>query len=322
MQDALRKAAEERDRRRRREPVDGGPGLAPDVPAMPPSPGSSHASLPLRSLTAELPARAVTVEPPPARTAEPPPRSASPVSAAPAASAGGRAARALSKLGEMPEPATPQRRSAVVDPRIITFHKPRDPRSEAFRSIRASLLTMDAAPKSILITSGSREEGKSLAASNLAASMVENGNRRVLLIDANLRNPELDVLLAARSGPGLSDLLDGRADDLASLIEPTGIPNVDLLSCGTVLDNPGALLQPMSFSGVLWMLERDYDLIIVDSPALEDVADAAVLAPEVDGVVLVVAVEGPSRSGSERAIELLEAARARILGAIAMNCRH
>jgi capsular exopolysaccharide synthesis family protein len=208
-----------------------------------------------------------------------------------------------------------------VDPRIVTFHAPRDPRAEQIRGVRTSILSFDPIPKSIAVTSGSPGEGKSLTAVNLAASLVEGGRRRVLLVDANLRFPELATLCGAEDGLGLSDLMGGVTGDPIPLIRPTGIPGVELLGAGQSLENPGSLLNPRGLSGVLGLVEDGYDFVIVDTPALDEYADAAVLAPEVDGTVLVCQVEGPPRNQAEKALDLLAAARARVLGVIATNCR-
>jgi capsular exopolysaccharide synthesis family protein len=306
MHEALRKAAEERERRRHKADLTKDPVAAPSLAVARPEAQPSVAAT--QALVAERPAIARPMD----RTA--------PVS-------GGRALRAIEKhereaagdsagvLHHLP------RQAQGVDSRVVAFHRPRDPRTEQFRNIRAALLALDPVPRSLLVTSGCPAEGKSIAAANLAATMAEAGARRVLVIDANLRHPEMDALLAARTGAGLSDILDGRVEDLRSSIQTTPIAGVDLLSCGTVLENPGGLLQPRRFSGVVGILEETYDFIIVDSPSLEEFADAAVLAPEVDGVILAVKLAGPSRANAERALEVLDSARARVLGTIATNCR-
>ncbi len=189
------------------------------------------------------------------------------------------------------------------------------------RGLRTTLLTMEQQPKSMAITSGASREGKSLACANLAASLVEGGSRRVLLVDANLRYPELDELVGAARTAGLSDLMGGSVSDVHSVVQPTLIPNVDLICAGTSLDNPGSLLNPKALAGVLGVVEDDYDAVIVDTPALDEYADAAVMAPEVDGAILVCQVEGPARNLAETALDLLESARARVLGIMATNCR-
>lgn len=381
MNDALRKAAEERERKRRQKSdrsSDTGSTVAPVAPvevapteAVAVDPKVRTTPPPEETLRDEKPVAPAAVDsavdtprrrepesrPEPASRQrpdpEPTPRVApdpapaarsgpvterpagdSPAPTPSASSGGSRAERARAKARREREapastpapvrpeatPAAPTRESKGVDPRVVCFHSPRDPRAEQMRGVRTSLLTMDTAPKSVAITSGSPGEGKSLACANLAASLVEGGSRRVLLVDANLRHPELHEIVAARVGPGLSDLMGGTSSDPSALVQETGIPGVDILCAGESLENPGSLLNPKALAGVLGLLEGSYDFVVVDTPALDEYADAAVMAPEVDGAILVCAVEGPPRAAAEKALDLLESARTRVLGVLATNC--
>lgn len=341
MNDALRKAAEERERKRRQKgdrgsdtdsvaapvaPVDVAsdePTAATEVPRpeAPTPPVASDEAV----ATPALPERP-KADAGPAPTEERPGKKQSRAERARAKARAHeeRASEATSTMvpdapAALVEPA-PLRHRDQVDPRVVCFHSPRDARAEQMRGVRTSLLTMDIAPKSVAVTSGSPDEGKSLACCNLAASLVEGGSRRVLLVDANLRHPELHEIVGVRPGSGLSDLMGGAATDPASLVQETRIPGVDILCAGESLENPGSLLNPKALAGVLGLLEGDYDFVVVDTPALDEYADAAVMAPEVDGAILVCAVEGPPRAAAEKALDLLESARTRILGILATNC--
>ncbi|NRA96621.1 MAG: CpsD/CapB family tyrosine-protein kinase [Planctomycetes bacterium] len=326
MNDALRKAAEERERKRRRRDRDPDP-VAETTPVSPLEPALSEPALSEPALSEPaLSEPAVAGE----GDAASPPSAVSGAAAEPAtpsSDSGSLAARARDKAqrerasDEAEAPSIEPFTSYTVDERVISYHGPQDPRSEQMRGIRTTLLTMDSQPKTIAITSGSREEGKSLACANLAASLVEGGLRRVLLVDANLRHPQLCEIVAARDDAGLSDLMAGGASDPRALIQQTGMANVDLLPAGRSLENPGSLLNPKALAGVLGLVEDDYDFVIVDTPALDEYADAAVMAPEVDGAILVCQVEGPPRSASQKALDLLDSARARVLGLVATNCR-
>lgn len=354
MNEALRKAAEERERKRRQKSRDSDTATTatPTVPretapneavtvegrrADPPAQETVRPEPAAPAAPAEPRPAARVVEPPAPAAPETPAEPARPAATEPAEPAAddlSLAARAREKARRervreeaapaaprpAPEPVRPTARQGVDD-RVICYHSPRDPRSEQMRGIRTTLLTMDSQPKSVAITSGSPDEGKSLACVNLASSLVEGGTRRVLLVDANLRYPQLVGILGALDAAGLSDLMHGVVSDPKSLIQETGIPNVDLLTAGQSLDNPGSLLNPKALAGVLGLVEDDYDFVIVDTPALDEYADAAVMAPEVDGAILVCQVEGPPRSAAEKALDLLESARARILGLMATNCR-
>ena len=311
MNDALRKAAEERERKRRNKVRE------PDVTTGPTSSAPLDLSSPDAVVLGEQ-----DVDSPSSVAAETSDERAASISGGHSVAERARDKVTRERLrDEVEEALTDQTPSQGVDQRVISYHGPRDPRAEQMRGIRTTLLTMDSQPKSVAITSGSSDEGKSLACVNLAASLVEGGSRRVLLVDANLRHPQLCEIVVARDGAGLSDLMGGGVADPRPLIQQTGIPNVDLLPAGQLLDNPGSLLNPKALAGVLGMVEDDYDFVIVDTPALDEYADAAVMAPEVDGAILVCQVEGPPRSAAEKALDLLESARARVLGLMATNCR-
>jgi capsular exopolysaccharide synthesis family protein len=172
-----------------------------------------------------------------------------------------------------------------------------------------------------MITSGSPREGKSLATANLAASLVEGGRRRVLIVDANFRNPRQHEILAARSRGGLSEVLSGAIPDARTVVVGTAIQGVDLLPAGNDTHNPGSLILPKAVQEVLAVLEPSYDFIFVDVPSLDEFADASVVSGDVDGVLLVLQLQGPPRRAAERAVETLQAARARVLGVIATNSR-
>lgn len=220
----------------------------------------------------------------------------------------GEAARARIRLG-------------VIDERLIVFHNPRDARTEQFRSLRANLLTLEQIPKTILLTSGSPNEGKSLTAVNLAAALVEDGIHTVCLIDANLRVPGLHTLLGTEDGPGLVEVLTGVEPEPMSVIQETGIPGVSVLAAGDIPDNPGALLVRRSLRRVLDAVAANFDYVLIDTPAMNPFADASVLAPETDGVLMVVQLESSPKARTERAVETLQAARARILGSVVTNAR-
>ncbi len=315
IQDALKKAAEERERRRRMSPT---LGDAPGEPT-PPSPFEAP-RLPSEPEVGERRPRALAAE---SERRPEPSRRATPAMPFPIVGPGlaGNAMRARAREDEARARLEADRaKPPVLDPRLVVVHQPRDRQTEQFRAVRASLLALDPVPRSILVTAGSRKEAKDIALANLALCLVEGGSRRVLIIDADLRAPELHRILGTSVGPGLSELLANRSDQLSASIHRTGSASVDLLPAGELLDNPGSLILPRVFSGVLGLLEGQYDFIIVSAPPLEKVADAAVLAPEVDGVVLVVEMGEASRSQTERAVEVLDQARARLLGAIALNC--
>jgi protein-tyrosine kinase len=307
IQDALRKAAEERERKRRRPVGEGAEGESAPAATAPRAAAGSRSDV---EAEADRMARIRRLTP------------VLPVDPAGPLGLTGEAMRRAQAEQEASRERERARREAPpdVDGRLVVVTRPRDPQTEQIRAVRASLLALDPVPRSMLLTAGSPGEAKSVAIANLAACLVEGGRRRCLIIDADLRRPFQHVLLRAKSHPGLSEVLAGRAEEVSECVHATPVAGVDLMPAGSILDNPGSLILPRTFSGVLGLLEGRYDFILVDAPALEGVADAAVLAPEVDGVVVVVEMGEASRARTERAVEVLDQARARLLGAIALNC--
>jgi len=201
---------------------------------------------------------------------------------------------------------------------LVTLRDARSPVSEAFREMRTALLVSSPGrpPKNLLVTSSQPREGKTSTALNLAI-ILSQLNRRVLLVDADLRRPRLHKALGLGSGPGLSNFLSG-GEDLSSVIAPAGPPGLFLLSSGPAPPNPAELLDSPEFLGLTARLAADasYDHVIYDSPPLLSVADAAIMAGHMDGVILVVQASATSRDSVARASEKLRVVKARVLGAL------
>jgi capsular exopolysaccharide synthesis family protein len=208
-----------------------------------------------------------------------------------------------------------------VDERVIVFHKVRDDRSEHFRVLRSNLVALSPRPHRIMITSSSPNEGKSFVVANLAAAFAEKEGPRVLIVDANLRHPEIAHFFSARSAPGVSEFLQGAVSDVSSLILPTGIPGVDVLPSGEIPQNPGALWVYHALRTMLASVPSQYDYILVDTPSVGDYADASVMAPDADGVLMVVRIAATAKSQTQQALDILESSQARVLGAFATNAR-
>lgn len=197
----------------------------------------------------------------------------------------------------------------------------RDARSqvaEAFREVRTALLVSSPgrAPKSLLVTSSQPREGKTSTALNLAVTLSQL-NRKVLLVDADLRRPRLHKALGLTNESGLSNVLSG-GEDLATVVIPAGPPNLFLLASGPPPPNPAELLDSPEFVRLTERLaaEEAYDHVIYDSPPLLSVADAAIIAGRMDGVILVVQSSSTPRDLVGRAAEKLRVVKARVVGAL------
>jgi protein-tyrosine kinase len=177
------------------------------------------------------------------------------------------------------------------DPKTMLFFSGEEHAAgmEQFRTLRSRLYqAREKQPLSkLLITSALPKEGKSFTAANLAQVIVRQHGRRALLIDADLRNPQLHKILGAEAGPGLSEYLRSENDEF-SIIQRGPMENLFLIPAGVNTGNPAELLANGRLKFLLSRLETMFDWIIIDSPPAVPVADAALLSNFCDGVLLVV----------------------------------
>jgi len=188
--------------------------------------------------------------------------------------------------------------------------------AEAFRNLRTSLLysAPDHPPKTLMITSLQPEDGKTSMATNLAITLSQLGGE-VLLIDGDMRRPNLHELLEVPQAPGLSTLLTGQAE-LPAVLKATKIANLYLIPSGRVPLNPAELMASVRLRQIIEVLGDRFAHIVFDAPPLIGVSDSLILAPRLDGVVLVLRHGRAGRDASQRAIQLLASVRARLLGVV------
>lgn len=203
----------------------------------------------------------------------------------------------LPELGSVPEPESRLGMATAVGHTAtgaVPFSTSDDSaQSESYRAIRSSLLyqTGDSLLRCLVFTSATAGEGKTTVASNLSMSLAAT-NRRVLLVDGDMRRPNLHKIFGVSPGPGLSDLL--RRDRLlgtagnAQFIVQTAIPNLYLLPCGTAGGDAPELLAGDRLPQLLKEMRKNFDLVIIDTPPVLPCADARSFAKAADGVILVV----------------------------------
>jgi succinoglycan biosynthesis transport protein ExoP len=201
--------------------------------------------------------------------------------------------------------------------------------SESYRRCRTNL-KLSGPPdsfKTLLISSGSARDGKTSMAINLATTFVAT-DKKVLLIDANFRQPNLHSLFpkvqikesAEHFDFGLSSVLMHQCTP-AEAVRPSGIEGLDIIECGPLPANPAELLGGTRMEELLAMQRKDYDYIIIDGPPVLLVSDAKVLAGLVDATLLVFNAAATSRGAAQRTIRELKDVNARIVGCVLFAAR-
>jgi len=205
--------------------------------------------------------------------------------------------------------------SLEVDRSVFAHAMPRSPVAECLRTIRTNLMfrSKNRDLGRLLIASANPREGKSFLSANLAAIIAMAG-ARVLILDADLRRPAIHKRYGIPNEPGLVDVLLGEAP-VHEAIRPSHVPGVDILPAGATPPNPSELLSPQAMTELMDSLP-EYDVILIDSPPVNVVADALVLASLVDGVILVVESGRSSNAILQNCAARLRTVNQLLLGAI------
>jgi tyrosine-protein kinase Etk/Wzc len=221
---------------------------------------------------------------------------------------------------------------------LVTHYEPSSQAAESFRALRTNLnfLRMPSQGKLFLITSAFVQEGKTLNAINLALSMAQAGNK-VLLVDADLRKASVHKAFGLSREPGVTDYVLGNYHwreiignisdvmlgefEIEDILKTPGMDNLNFLPAGTKPPNPSEILSSKRFREFLKDARKVYDFIFVDSPPILPVADAAEIAPLMDGVFLVYTVGKIGRGVLKRAKSNLDNVDAKVLGVILNNIK-
>lgn len=199
---------------------------------------------------------------------------------------------------------------------LISDKLPKSPITEQYRTIRTNIQfsSLDNQLRSIMVTSSGPSEGKSTTASNLAVVNAQQG-KKVLFVDADLRKPTAHYTFQQDNFRGLTTVLT-RQTSLSETIQPTRIENLDILTSGPIPPNPAELLSSRAMEDLLAAAYHIYDMVIFDTPPVLAVTDAQILANQCDGTVLVIASGSTDKDSAIKAKELLESAKAKLLGVV------
>jgi capsular exopolysaccharide synthesis family protein len=283
IQDILSKAERDGTARRTRSLTDEGPPASPAAVASPP-PVPPDAPVALRR---------------PAQPWTPPAPAASP--AAPATER------------EAPHEHYPS--AVALDQHLVAALAPHSLAAEQYRSLRTRIKQAEngRAIRAIAVTSPAKGDGKSLTAANLALTMAQEFQQRILLVDADLRRPSVHHLFGISDTPGLADVLMGAADVNQALVS---LPeyHITLLPAGAPPNHPAELLGASSMRRVLDSLRTRFDRILIDLPPVAPLADVHIVTPLVDGVLMIVRAGMTQKPAIEQALSGLDGSK--VLGLV------
>lgn len=198
---------------------------------------------------------------------------------------------------------------------LIAHFSPKSSFSESYRSIRTALLlsSTDSKMKALVVTSPLPAEGKTATVSNLAVTLAQ-ANKKVLLVDADLRKPRLHRIFGVKNLAGLTNYLTSDVD-IKELIKATDVQNLYFINSGPVPPNPAELLGSDKMAHFIDSLEQTFDYVLFDTPSLLAVTDAMVMGPKI-GIILIVWGGKTSREALKRAREKLDLMKIKALGVI------
>ncbi|MCB0203236.1 MAG: polysaccharide biosynthesis tyrosine autokinase [Anaerolineae bacterium] len=213
-----------------------------------------------------------------------------------------------------------QFRNSGNDRQLIAYESPKSPFTESYRTLRTNIQfsSLDKPINTLMVTSASPAEGKSTTVANLAV-VIAQGGKRTILVDTDLRRPVLHQVFGLPNAVGVTNaLLMPEGSDLTPFLQQTEVDNLWLLASGPLPPNPSELLGSHRMAELMKELRAEADMLVFDSPPTLAVTDAAVLARQVDGVLLVVESAKTREAAAKRAAQGLLKVNANVLG-VAVN---
>ena len=200
---------------------------------------------------------------------------------------------------------------------LITVSRPDSVEAEQFRTVRTNIKfsMIDNDIKSLVVTSSAPGEGKSTISSNLAVTFADQ-NKRVLLVDADMRKPSLHRIFKLKNFMGLTTLLTEKNTSVQSVCNKTVVEGLMVITSGPLPPNPSELLDSKKMDQLMTELMQDFDMVIFDMPPIVAITDAQIMASKVDGTILVVRKEVATKEAALKAKQLLKIVNANVIGAV------
>lgn len=211
-----------------------------------------------------------------------------------------------------------------IDPRIVAFYDQISPVSEQYRALRTNLQALSAKTqlKTLAITSSTHSEGKSITAINLAITLAHDlDNKRILLVDADMRRSSIGRYLGIKVEAGLADVISRDIKPEEAMVT-VGINNLTILPAGKPPHNPAEILASAKMKKLLADLSRQYDYVVLDTPPVVAVTDAGIIGAMTDGMLIVVMANKTQKGVIAHMEVLLKHAQAKIVGYILTNIQY
>jgi capsular exopolysaccharide synthesis family protein len=201
-------------------------------------------------------------------------------------------------------------------PELIVHEHPTSGVAEAARALRTNILFMspDRQFKTLLVTSAAPSEGKTTVACCIAIAMAQAG-RRVALLDCDMRRPRVHRVFGKSNDVGVTTALIN-FDTVDEIVRPTSVPNLSIITTGPLPPNPAEILHSESFGKLLKILASRFDHVVLDSPPVAPVTDAAILSTRVDATILVIRAFETSKELARRAVRALRDVGNRNVGTV------
>lgn len=198
---------------------------------------------------------------------------------------------------------------------FIVEKEPKSIAAENYRTLRTNIQysSFDMEYKVIMVTSSEPGEGKSTTAGNLALCLAQ-GDKKVILIDCDLRKPSIHKKFKISNIVGLSDVMVGK-EELATALHRYN-KNLVILTSGKIPPNPSEMLSSKAMTALIEKFKENFDYIVLDTPPVQAVTDSQILSTKADGTILVVRAERTKKDSVENAVGLLKKVNANIIGTV------
>ncbi len=208
-------------------------------------------------------------------------------------------------------------RHMIEEGEPITVGQPRNPVSESFRGLRTNMqfASVDHKIRTLIITSPTPQEGKTTVSVNLSVVLAQSG-KKVMLIDGDMRRPQVDERLMLPNNSGLSDLFLSPLEKLDQTVEKTKTEGLSVITSGHIPPNPSELLSSQKMTQILEKIHETYDIVLIDTPPVLSVTDSVALSAMVDGVLLVAMPGKTKMLAFKQSVEQIRRVGGNILGVV------